>query len=81
MVMPSRLSHVLAALPTVTPVGMTALLPIATSRVTVEIKGNSIHPKVNGKDTSVRENRLALTKAFRRRLPGDRRRRATAHAP
>lgn len=52
-----------AVLPTVTPVGMTALLPVDPSRVTVEVKGNSIHPRVDGKDTSVRENRLALLRA------------------
>jgi len=55
---------VLAMLPTVTPVGMTALLPVADGGVTLEIKGNSLHPKVNGKDTSIRENRIALTRAF-----------------
>jgi hypothetical protein len=53
-----------AVLPTVTPVGMTALLPVDPSRVTVEVKGNSIHPRVDGKDTSVRENRLALLRAM-----------------
>lgn len=55
---------VLAMLPTITPVGMTALLPLGDSEVTVEIKGNAIHPKLNGKDTSVRENRLAILRAF-----------------
>lgn len=55
---------VLAVLPTVTPVGMTALLPMSDCEVTIEIKGNTIHPRLNGKDTSVRENRLALLKAF-----------------
>lgn len=53
-----------AMLPTVTPVGMTALLPIEPSRLTVEVKGNSIHPRVDGRDTSVRENRLALLRAM-----------------
>ena len=51
-------------LPTVTPVGMTALLPTATAQVTVDVKANSIHPRVNGKDTSVRANRLALLRAM-----------------
>jgi hypothetical protein len=55
---------VLAVLPTVTPVGMTALLPVGDGLVTVEIKGNAIHPRLNGKDTSVRDNRLALLKDF-----------------
>ncbi len=55
---------VLAVLPTITAVGMTALLPLGAGKVTVEIKGNTIHPRLNGKDTSVRENRLAVLKAF-----------------
>lgn len=55
---------VLAMLPTITPVGMTALLPLDDAEVTVEIKGNSLHPKVNGKDTSIRDNRLALLRTF-----------------
>jgi hypothetical protein len=54
----------LALLPTVTSVGMTALLPAGDGDVTIEIKGNTIHPRLNGQDTSVRENRLALLKAF-----------------
>ena len=53
-----------AMLPTVTPVGMTALLPTAAAQVTVDVKANSIHPRVNGKDTSVRANRLALLRAM-----------------
>lgn len=52
-----------AMLPTVTPVGMTALLPVTTAHMTVDVKGNNIHPRVNGKDTSVRENRLTLLRA------------------
>ena len=54
----------LAELPTITPVGMTALLPLSGADISLEIKGNSLHPKVNGKDMSVRENRLALLKTF-----------------
>ena len=53
-----------AMFPTVTPVGMTALLPIAAAHVTIEVKVNSIHPRVDGKDTSVRANRLALLRAM-----------------
>jgi hypothetical protein len=55
---------VMAMLPTVTAVGMTALLPLGDAIVTIETKGNAVHPKVNGKDTSVRANRLALLKEF-----------------
>jgi hypothetical protein len=54
----------LALLPTVTPVGMTALLPVGDGEITVEIKGNALHPRINGKDMSVRENRLGFLKAF-----------------
>ena len=53
-----------AMLPTVTSIGMTALLPIAAAEVTVEVKANGIHPRVDGKDTSVRANRLALLRAI-----------------
>lgn len=55
---------VLAVLPTITSVGMTALLPMGAGEVTVEIKGNTLHPRLSGKDTSVRDNRIALLKAF-----------------
>ena len=55
---------VLAVLPTVTPVGMTALLPLGDGPMSVKIEGNAIHPMFNKKDTSVRDNRLAILKAF-----------------
>jgi len=53
-----------AMLPTVTPIGMTALLPISSAQVGLQIKGNEVHPTVNGKDTSPRSNRLAYLKEF-----------------
>jgi hypothetical protein len=53
-----------AVLPTVTPVGMTALLPLSQARLSVELKGNSIHPLVDGQDMAVRENRRAFLQAF-----------------
>ncbi len=53
---------VIAMLPTVTPIGMTALLPISSAQVGLQIKGNEVHPTVNGKDTSARSNRLAYLK-------------------
>ena len=53
-----------AVLPAITPVGMTALMPISNAQVTVELKGNSVHPKVDGKDTTVRTNRLAFLEGF-----------------
>lgn len=60
----AEVEPVLAVLPTVTPVGMTALLPVGEGEVSFEVKGANLHPRVNGKDTSVRDNRLALLKAF-----------------
>ena len=53
-----------AAIPTVTSVGMTALLPLTKTLVEVEITNNSLHPKVQGKDTSVLANRMALLEAL-----------------
>lgn len=49
-----------AAIPTVTSVGMTALLPLSKTQVEVEITNNTLHPKVQGKDTSVLANRIAI---------------------
>lgn len=54
----------LAMLPTITPIGMTALLPLEGATISVETKNTSIHPKVNGKDMAAREHRLAYLKAF-----------------
>ena len=54
----------MAVLPTVTPVGMTALLPLGGDTVTIEIKANAIHPWLKGKDCSVRDNRLAVLRDF-----------------
>ena len=53
-----------AAIPTVTPMGMTALMPLSAAEVSFEIKGNSLHPRVNGKDTAVRSTRIAFLKDF-----------------
>jgi len=55
---------VAAALPTVTAVGMTALLPLSKAAVTMDFKGNNLQPRVDGKDTSDRANRLAFLMAF-----------------
>jgi hypothetical protein len=59
-----QIHAVRAALPTVTPIGMTALLPLGSARVELEIEHNALHPKVNGKDTAVRANRLAFLADF-----------------
>ena len=48
-----------ALLPTVTPVGMTALLPLSGASIGLQMKANSLHPTVNGKDTAVLSNRIA----------------------
>jgi hypothetical protein len=59
-----EVTPVMAMLPTVTPIGMTALLPLSGASVSLEIKNNSLHPRVNGKDTYDRENRLNYLRDF-----------------
>ena len=53
-----------AELPTITPIGMTALMPISSATVSFDIKGNNVHPRVNGKDCSVRKQRLEIMADF-----------------
>ena len=53
-----------AAIPTVTPVGMTALMPLSAAEVSFEIKGNNLHPRVNGKDAAARSTRIAFLRDF-----------------
>lgn len=48
----------IAPLPTITAVGMTAMLPLAGVTFSVETKGNSLHPYIDGKDMAVRANRM-----------------------
>ena len=55
---------VVAMLPTVTPIGMTALLPLSGASVGLQVKANNLHPSVNGKDTAVLANRIAYLEAF-----------------
>ena len=50
---------VVATLPTVTPIGMTALLPLSGVEVGLQVKGNNLHPIINGKDSSVVSNRVS----------------------
>jgi hypothetical protein len=59
-----RVEPVRAMLPTVTPVGMSALLPKELAPTSLEIEKNTLHPQVNGLDTSDRQNRLKLLKQF-----------------
>ena len=55
---------VVAMLPTVTAIGMTALLPLSGASVGLQMKANSLHPTVNGKDTAVLSNRIAYLEGF-----------------
>ena len=59
-----RLEPLRAALPTVTPVGMTALLPLSSTEVSFDAKGNGLHPRLDGKDAAVSGNRIAFLRAF-----------------
>lgn len=54
----------LAMLPTVTPIGMTAMLPLSGALVELALKHNSVHPKVNGKDFAARAERLSYLRDF-----------------
>ena len=53
-----------AELPTITPIGMTALMPLSGAVMSLEVKGNNPHPKVNDKDCSQRSHRLAFMTNF-----------------
>ena len=53
-----------AAIPTVTPVGMTALMPLSGAEVSCDIKGNSLHPRINGKDAAARSTRIDFLRDF-----------------
>ena len=59
-----QLDPLRAALPTVTPVGMTALLPLSATEVSFQVKGNGLHPRLDGKDAAVSSNRIAFLEAF-----------------
>jgi hypothetical protein len=53
-----------AMLPTVTPIGMTAMLPLSGLHVGFEFENNQVHPLVNGKDAAARANRLEILSEF-----------------
>ena len=59
-----KLEPMRAALPTVTPVGMTALLPLSATEVSFDVKGNGLHPRIDGKDAAARSTRIAFLQAF-----------------
>ena len=53
-----------AALPTITPIGITALMPISGAQIGCDLQGNAVRPRVNGKDMAQRQNRLDYLRAF-----------------
>lgn len=54
----------LAELPTITPIGMTALMPISGAEVALKVSGNNLQPFVNGKDCSQRSERMKFLESF-----------------
>ena len=54
----------LAQLPTITPIGMTALMPISGEKVTLKMSGHNLQPFVNGKDFSQRSERIKFMEAL-----------------
>ena len=55
---------VVAMLPTVTAIGMTALLPLTDAKTGLKIKATGLHPIVNGKDMAALSNRIAYLDGF-----------------
>ena len=55
---------VAAMLPTVTAIGMTALLPLSGASVDLHMKANNLHPSVNGRDTAVLANRISHLEGY-----------------
>lgn len=53
-----------AMIPTVTPIGMTAMLPLDGLEVGFEFENNQLHPTVNGRDAAARTNRLEVLTEF-----------------
>lgn len=53
-----------AELPTVTAMGMTALLPLGSAKLSLSTSGNTLRPLVDGQDCAARAKRLALLAAF-----------------
>jgi len=54
----------LAELPTITPIGMTALMPISGAEVALKVSANNLQPFVNGKDCSQRSERVKFMESF-----------------
>jgi hypothetical protein len=53
-----------AALPTITPVGMTALLPTATGEPSLDVSGTTVRLPIAGRDMAVRANRIKALREF-----------------
>lgn len=53
-----KIEAVRAELPTITPIGMTALLPLGDAKLSLEVKNNYPHPILNGTDCSQSKARL-----------------------
>ena len=59
-----RIEPLRAALPAITPIGMTSLMPLSGAKLSFEHHGNNLRPKVNGKDMAQRQNRLDYLAEF-----------------
>ena len=59
-----EITPILAMSPTITPVGMTAMLPLSGSAVELELQHNSLHPRVGGKDFAARAARVGFLTEF-----------------
>ncbi len=59
-----RIEPVRAELPTITPIGMTALLPLGDAKLSVVVKNNYPHPILNGTDCSQAKARLEYLVRF-----------------
>ncbi|MFH1116441.1 MAG: PglZ domain-containing protein, partial [Pseudomonadota bacterium] len=59
-----KIEAVRAELPTITPIGMTALLPLGDANLSLEVKSNYPHPILNGTDCSQPKARLEYLVQF-----------------
>ena len=62
-----------AMLPTITAVGMTALLPLSGATIGLQLKNNGVHPIVNGKGHLSATEPAGFSEGVWCRLPGNRR--------
>ncbi|MBM3302812.1 MAG: PglZ domain-containing protein, partial [Deltaproteobacteria bacterium] len=59
-----KIGAVRAELPTITPIGMTALLPLGDAELSLEVRSNYPHPILNGTDCSQPKARLEYLVQF-----------------